>query len=325
MPCDHFCCNGCLGDMARVHVKERNVFALRCPLCDPKAEEVGIIGPELLIELGIPKEEVEKLEELRLARCLDGMKDVAYCPRCEKDTGDIVACIEDEEDHMARCEVCGFVFCGICRQVFHPGVECLSPEEQLEALRRRQAGARSTGEEMRALEERLLNEAMNLKYLQEKSRQCPKCKVGIERSEGCNKMHCTQCDVYFCWKCGVEIKGYDHFALEQCKLFDEEEIRRWNRQMRAVQGNQAAVAAQRAHEARWLAGFIDPKEQRDRLRQCPTCKTGLVKHDKNNHMRCHNCNTHFCAACGYACENQRRPNDHFSKAAGGTCLQHSQD
>ena len=44
-------------------------------------------------------------------------QDIVYCPRCDLEgDGQRIPCIQDD-DHMARCEVCGFVFCGRCRAV----------------------------------------------------------------------------------------------------------------------------------------------------------------------------------------------------------------
>lgn len=65
-------------------------------------------------------------------------------------------------------------------------------------------------------------------------RSCPVCSMAIERSMGCNKMTCSQCSAYFCYKCGKQINGYDHFREDQCVLFDEEEIRQWEDAMQGV-------------------------------------------------------------------------------------------
>jgi len=34
-------------------------------------------------------------------------------------------------------------------------------------------------------------------------RNCPHCGILIERSEGCNRMHCVGpgCGKFFCWRC----------------------------------------------------------------------------------------------------------------------------
>jgi hypothetical protein len=39
----------------------------------------------------------------------------------------------------------------------------------------------------------------SLKLIQSESKPCPKCKVGIERSMGCNHMFCTFCRTHFDW------------------------------------------------------------------------------------------------------------------------------
>lgn len=51
------------------------------------------------------------------------------------------------------------------------------------------------------------------------TRECPKCAVMIEKNKGCSHVHCTQCKVHICWKCGKYFKTsqscYDH--IEDCR------------------------------------------------------------------------------------------------------------
>ena len=39
---------------------------------------------------------------------------------------------------------------------------------------------------------------------------CPKCKVKVEKEEGCNHMKCLICEYEFCWVCGNAYSNY-HF------------------------------------------------------------------------------------------------------------------
>jgi len=41
------------------------------------------------------------------------------------------------------------------------------------------------------------------KYVKEnKCKPCPYCKYVIERTEGCDHMHCLRCNCHFCYICG---------------------------------------------------------------------------------------------------------------------------
>lgn len=206
---------------------------------------------------------------------------------------------------MANCAVCGFVFCTRCKGVFHPGTECPSQFDSLEA---RAAGRGPDAEKARM-------ELMTMRFLAQTTKRCPKCGVGIEKTDGCSKVLCQNCKSYFCWRCNKEIKGYDHFANSDCRLFDDDEIRRWNQQMRTVDREQA-----RAQEARFLAHFIDPEELRRQSRECPRCRTVVIREGRNNHVRCHACATHFCAKC-FQVLPRNKAGDHFNKLR--VCPQHS--
>lgn len=46
---------------------------------------------------------------------------------------------------------------------------------------------------------------------------CPRCNVKIEKEDGCNKLHCTLCDAFFCFLChdkvyDTEKETYDHLT-----------------------------------------------------------------------------------------------------------------
>jgi len=303
--CGHFACKECLEQMAQIYTGEADLSSLRCP-CQGCGEPFGI--DDLRNLLGADSSVLAKWEELSLQRCFNTMDDMAFCPRCDAN-GEHVPCIKDE-DHLAKCEVCLFVFCGKCLSVFHPGAPCADRDDQMWALEQRSRGQGKSAEAAQA-------ELLTLRHLQRTTQNCPKCTSAIEKSEGCNKMKCGTCGIYFCWKCNKEISGYDHFASSECRLFDDDEIRRWNQQMGNVNRAQA-----RAHEAQFLAQFVnfDNAEQQQQGRECPVCKSAVMREGRNNQIRCFACQSPFCARCGLVLP-KKGAGEHFNKK--GSCPQHS--
>lgn len=67
------------------------------------------------------------------------------------------------------------------------------------------------GDEALRKEKELINEVRNMEYINKEAKQCPSCRIAVQKSEGCNKMTCTNCGNFFCFKCGRSITGYEHF------------------------------------------------------------------------------------------------------------------
>ena len=61
----------------------------------------------------------------------------------------------------------------------------------------------------------VVQERLNLLYIQNCSKKCPNCEFPIQKSDGCNKMQCQNCSTKFCWKCRAilcTVNPYDHFT-----------------------------------------------------------------------------------------------------------------
>lgn len=59
-------------------------------------------------------------------------------------------------------------------------------------------------------------------------KECPQCRVMTQKISGCNKIHCNNCNCYWCWHCIEEItldNPYNHFSYQGvgCPLFDGQE------------------------------------------------------------------------------------------------------
>lgn len=325
LDCGHVFCGDCLGEQARLHVKEGSLDALKCP--EPGCKDP--LSVHVLRRLLEP-EAFDRWEQLMLQRALDSMPDAAYCPRCS------TLSLEDAQDNCAECSKCFFVFCTLCNEGRHPGVQCVSAETRLAMLRRKaEGGGAAAVAELRRKE----HEIMSLAEIEKTSKPCPACGMAIQRSEGCNKMVCGNCNAFFCYKCGKQISGYDHFkAGGDCVLFDEAEILRWERRWEEQAGAHAAAAFRNdylldfgdAYEGAGGGGNggIDAGNNRGgggnrggqvNIVNCPCCGQPNYRFARNNHLQCWSCTRHFCALCR-AVLPRRGGGTHFGPRG---CSQHS--
>ncbi|KAK6734918.1 hypothetical protein RB195_018236 [Necator americanus] len=61
---------------------------------------------------------------------------------------------------------------------------------------------------------KLIDTLLNEGWIDGNSKPCPRCRVSIEKNEGCNKMQCSKCDAVFCWLCNKILdrnNPYGHF------------------------------------------------------------------------------------------------------------------
>jgi ariadne-1 len=68
---------------------------------------------------------------------------------------------------------------------------------------------------------KFLDDSETCNWLHANTRDCPKCKVPINKDGGCNHMHCKKCDAHFCWVC---LGNFDHNSYAHtCNKYKEEE------------------------------------------------------------------------------------------------------
>ena len=83
--------------------------------------------------------------------------------------------------NMFICPMCHVKICTSCHTQYHEGLSCLMYKN---------AGGKTKYEE----DEWLRRDPLNRK-------RCPKCRCGIEKNGGCNKIFCSMCKSHICWKC----------------------------------------------------------------------------------------------------------------------------
>eukprot|EP00271_Cylindrocystis_brebissonii_P005162 TRINITY_DN17108_c0_g1_i1.p1 TRINITY_DN17108_c0_g1~~TRINITY_DN17108_c0_g1_i1.p1 ORF type:complete len:680 (-),score=89.42 TRINITY_DN17108_c0_g1_i1:139-2178(-) len=285
LPCRHFFCSGCLTQFAESMVAEGALPKLLCP---DHACKQGL--SYTVLKKVLSAESFARWEKLALQRSLDAMSDVSYCPRCSTPA-------LEGEDGFAQCDGCCYTYCGYCRGAWHPGRKCVDNSTKRLILESRQQGRDPQKEA------NLLNELKDLDFIRREAIRCPGCRMAISKTEGCNKMTCANCGIYFCWKCRNRIRDYDHFRSDTCQLFEQEEIDRWNEGMNFEGARQVRIQR--------------PEGRRRERRLCPSCGQDNYRVGNNNHIHCWSCRRHFC---GYCMKAVRHCAEHYGP---NKCRQHT--
>uniref|UniRef100_A0ACD5V3B0 Uncharacterized protein n=1 Tax=Avena sativa TaxID=4498 RepID=A0ACD5V3B0_AVESA len=184
------------------------------------------------------------------------------CP----DTKCGIGCLEDE-DNNAQCPKCCFVFCSVCKDPRHPGKPCLTLEDKLQ---QQQASGR--------LATRGMVEMLSVKVLYSDVKSCPKCRMAISKTKGCNHVVCISCGQHFCFLCGEAlIAGYTHFS-NNCGLFEKEnDTTDWQKLMEQLR---------RQAETQPVGSTV----------KCPKCRQKIYKDDEK-YIFCWSCQASYCTLC----------------------------
>ena len=213
-PCEHVHCRDCITSHISAKIADGDVTAIDCPSgnCPSK------ISTAVIKEL-IPPELFERFDSLLLQRTLDGMNDIVYCPRssCQCVT------LKEEDSNMSQCPRCRFAFCILCKRAWHGVSPCRLLPSDLKELRATYEALDDDGK--RTLEkqygkkklEQAFQELDSSTWMEVNAKQCPNCNSNIQKTDGCNKMTCTQCRCHFCWLCDAKLPQHDpygHFRID---------------------------------------------------------------------------------------------------------------
>ena len=226
--CEHVFCTECISEYFKVQIESGSVKALNCPetKCESQAlpsQVKNLVSPDLFA----------KYDKYLLQSSLDEMSDIVYCPRpsCQSPV------ILEQDTTMGVCQVCRFAFCSLCKFTFHGVSPCVFRPNEVRRLKAEYENA--TEAEKLFLERRygknrirrMIDDLISEEWLVDNSKTCPRCQAHIQKSEGCNKMHCSKCRTNFCWLCGKILdqqNPYLHFNMwnSSCfnKLFEGVEI-----------------------------------------------------------------------------------------------------
>ncbi|XP_064026162.1 tumor protein D53 isoform X3 [Pogoniulus pusillus] len=162
---------------------------IKCPIteCSEHLDETTVL-------YHLPHEDIIKYKYfLELSRIDSSTKP---CPQCKHFTtfrrrGHIPTPAKLENKYKIQCPSCQFVWCFKCHSPWHEGVNCKEYKKGDKLLR---------------------HWANEIEHGQRNAQKCPKCKIHIQRTEGCDHMTCSQCNTNFCYRCGERYRQLRFFG-----------------------------------------------------------------------------------------------------------------
>ncbi|CAM5100933.1 unnamed protein product [Eretmochelys imbricata] len=162
---------------------------IKCPIteCSEHLDETTVL-------YNLPHEDIIKYKYfLELSRIDSSTKP---CPQCKHFTtfrrrGHIPTPTKLENKYKIQCPTCQLVWCFKCHSPWHEGVNCKEYKKGDKLLR---------------------HWASEIEHGQRNAQKCPKCKIHIQRTEGCDHMTCSQCNTNFCYRCGERYRQLRFFG-----------------------------------------------------------------------------------------------------------------
>ncbi|KAL5098396.1 hypothetical protein RYX36_002723, partial [Vicia faba] len=172
--CSHAYCSDCVANYIGSKLED-NIVNIPCPVPECKASLEAQFCRSIL-----PAEIFEKWSKA-LCEALFNVSQKFYCPFA--DCSALLINDETETVRNSECPNCNRMFCAQCKVPWHDGIECSE-------FWKLNAGEREKEDIM------LMRLAHNMHW-----KRCPKCKIYVARTMGCNSMTC-RCGCSFCYNCG---------------------------------------------------------------------------------------------------------------------------
>ncbi len=204
--CGHCYCTECLVSQVKTQISQK-CLPISCVAEDC---ETKFSLDDILVACNKAKEGTEKLVEVALQHHLARNRNI--CRPCPTPDCPVMFHTAVDNDKKFQCPKCDKSTCVDCEEKWHPGLSC----------------------EIKKEIENLDDEKLK-SWIQKKPKfrkMCPSCKSGVEKSGGCDNVHCSVCSTSMCWKCLAFFKQsgdcYDHISTkhrnDRVDFVDDEEL-----------------------------------------------------------------------------------------------------
>lgn len=211
--CNHQLCTSCWKDYLKIHVNmwnHRQALSTKCP-----GTNCNLILTENFIKNFLTQSPsiLKSFQIIIRKNFIHFNPDIKYCPNTDCEI--IIKC-ESKSNIEISCPNCNTNFCNKCQQEGHRPCQC---------------------EMVQNSEKKNLQEREILLKIIPSTKPCPKCRVFIEKSQGCDHMTCryeaSGCGLEFCWVCLKNWKGhkgcnsYAHVKTEEKKIKSSVDYQRY--------------------------------------------------------------------------------------------------
>ncbi|KAL6486412.1 hypothetical protein MHYP_G00058040 [Metynnis hypsauchen] len=178
--CQCIFCSLCLKQYIELLIKEGLETGISCP--DSACPKQGQLQ-ESEIESMVAADVMQRYKRLQFERevLLDPCR--TWCPSSSCQAVCQLKEAEVSVPQLVQCPLCSLRFCSACRGDWHTGRACRDSLPIITFLPGENSSVCKSGEDEPPI------------------KRCPKCKVYIERDEGCAQMMCKNCKHAFCWYC----------------------------------------------------------------------------------------------------------------------------
>jgi len=169
--CGHRFCNDCWSDYLVDKIsKGKEAVVCQCP-----SHKCPAVVSDNTIRRLVPPDHFAKLNQSVLRSFIEDDKNFRWCPApgCE-------FAVKGRKGLLTvKCN-CGHKFCFTCSEEFHMPASCQNLQTWLE---------------------KCSNDSETAHWIIANTKKCPKCRIRIEKNQGCNHMTCKGCQYDFCWVC----------------------------------------------------------------------------------------------------------------------------